>query len=125
MLKWAWAVITTEHETRAQNSSVFCVWSRIILFQKSKISSQKILDSCHRHSEVSGFGSPGSLGGKVGLRRSAGDGFQRSADGWRLRAVTKMFGFDFPTGQANSLAHGKGSRVYQRYVALPLISSTK
>lgn len=86
---------------RAQNSSVFCVWSQIILFQKSKISSQKILDSCHRQSEASGSGSPGSLGRKVGLRRSAGDGFQCSADGWRLRAVIKTFGFDFPSGQAN------------------------
>lgn len=107
---------------RAQNSSVFCVWSQIILFQKSKISSQKTLNSCHRQSEASGSGSPGSLGRKVVLRRSAGDGFQCSADGWRLRAVTKMFGFDFPSGQA--LHMGKEA-VYQRNVALPLISSTK
>lgn len=107
---------------RAQNSSVFCVWSQIILFQKSKISSQKTLNSCHRQTEASGSGSPGSLGRKVGLRRSAGDGFQCSADGWRLRAVTKTFGFDFPSGQA--LHMGKEA-VYQRNVALPLISSTK
>lgn len=125
VLKRAWANPTAKHKTGAQNCAQSCACGPKLFLFKNQWSVPR---GCWTFVwEWSGFRNPGSLGTKVGTRKSKGGVFwcrwmefwSYNRDVWRYDWDVWLLTLNFASGHANFALHvGKGRRARQRHTEI-------